>query len=641
MQRPSRLVTTAAVGGLMLLWASASGAQGVSEPGAFSALVGDPAGIVSGVVTDDRGRGLAGAVVTAVGAATSFAVTDVDGRFELRALDPGPYQLRAHLRGHVAPPSRRVQVNSNTRAATNFQLSRAGAVPILAAGVGGAAQAAAPAGEEAAAPEAVSEEELPSHTDHGEVSWRIRHARRGVLRDSSYQEGLLAERAPEEEAGAFDTLLDWAVASPARLAGSFLSDTAFSGQVNLLTAASFDGPERLFSESMSRGVAYVRLGAPVGDNADWAVRGALTQADLSSWIVAGSYATRRPADLRYDVGFSYATQRYDGGNPLALRDVTDGTRNAGAVRGFSTITLSPLVEVRYGARYARYDYLENRGLVSPSLELTLSPSEDWRVRALLSRRAHAPGAEEFLPPGDNGIWLPPQRTFSALERGRTFEAERTTQAALQFERDIAATTFAFTAFQQDVEDQLVTLFGADLPGQPAANLGHYFVGNVGDIHATGCTAEVRAPLAGRVTGAFAYTLTQAQHTPSDDLRYVLLLAPSLVRRGSERVHDFTTSLQADVPETATRVLVLYRASNGFAASVPSADGSAGAPGFDARFDVQVRQSLPFINFSSARWEMLLAVRNFFRESAADQTVYDELLVVRPPKRIVGGVTLHF
>jgi len=25
----------------------------------------------------------------------------------------------------------------------------------------------------------------------------------------------------------------------------------------------------------------------------------------------------------------------------------------------------------------------------------------------------------------------------------------------------------------------------------------------------------------------------------------------------------------------------------------------------------------------------------------DQSVYDELLVVRPPKRIVGGLTLHF
>jgi len=48
-----------------------------------------------------------------------------------------------------------------------------------------------------------------------------------------------------------------------------------------------------------------------------------------------------------------------------------------------------------------------------------------------------------------------------------------------------------------------------------------------------------------------------------------------------------------------------------------------------------------MNFSNARWEMLFAVRNFFRDASCDQSLYDELLVVRPPKRVVGGVTLHF
>ena len=47
-----------------------------------------------------------------------------------------------------------------------------------------------------------------------------------------------------------------------------------------------------------------------------------------------------------------------------------------------------------------------------------------------------------------------------------------------------------------------------------------------------------------------------------------------------------------------------------------------------------------MDFSNAKWEMLVAVRNFFRETAADQSIFDELLVVRPPKRIVGGLTLQ-
>ena len=64
-------------------------------------------------------------------------------------------------------------------------------------------------------------------------------------------------------------------------------------------------------------------------------------------------------------------------------------------------------------------------------------------------------------------------------------------------------------------------------------------------------------------------------------------------------------------------------------------------GLDGRFDLQVNQSLPFMNFMGSQWEMLVGVRNLFHEIVADTSAYDELLVVRPPKRIVGGLTVRF
>ena len=113
-----------------------------------------------------------------------------------------------------------------------------------------------------------------------------------------------------------------------------------------------------------------------------------------------------------------------------------------------------------------------------------------------------------------------------------------------------------------------------------------------------------------------------------------------LRPDHERIHDVSTSFETEVPETSTRVVVLYR--------MTSANSRAGAAGstspvlpIDSRFDVQVRQSLPFMDFSSAKWEMLVGVRNFFRDAAADQSIYDEVLVIHPPKRIVGGLTLKF
>ena len=120
-----------------------------------------------------------------------------------------------------------------------------------------------------------------------------------------------------------------------------------------------------------------------------------------------------------------------------------------------------------------------------------------------------------------------------------------------------------------------------------------------------------------------------------DTAYLLLLAPSMVRPTVDRVHDVSTSIETNVPETSTRILIMYR--------VSSARPSAGSDrqSYDSRFDMQVHQSLPFMDFSTARWEMLFAVRNTFRDTTPESSVYDELLVSRPPKRIIGGLTLRF
>jgi len=372
--------------------------------------------------------------------------------------------------------------------------------------------------------------------------------------------------------------------------------------------------------------------------ADWMVRGAVTQADISAWMVAGTYTTRASAEPhRYDMGLSYSAQRYEGGNVLALHDVSDGTRNAGVVYAYDNYTISPALTLGYGATYARYDYLDTRGLLSPRVAVTVTPVDRLRVSAAVSEHKLAPGAEEFMPPAGAGAWLPPQRTFSSLSPGEPFRAEQTLHREVAVERDFGDSTVGFSAFRQQVDDQLLTVFGSALSGLPEARLGHYLVGNVGDLDASGYTVSLRTLVADRVRGALEYSTVDARLTPSDSLPAVLLmLSPTPAMSTRSRVHALTTRVETEVPETATRVLVLYRIGNGVAGV-----GQDGAGTTDARFDVQVRQSLPFMNLGNAKWEVLVAVRNFFRDLGPEQSAYDELLVVRPPKRVVGGVTLRF
>jgi len=641
MRSTARAMTFAFAILALLCTASLARAQSVPQIQPITHVASLATGSIQGMVQDEKGLPVAGAVVSALGATTAIALTDRTGRFELRTLSPGPYLVRAHLTGFVAPRGQIVEVRPSARSSSSISMRRAavtvGALtsPILAAGVGATMSGS---DAEAAPPDAAAASGSGSNAtdDHSETAWRLRHARRSILKDATIPEELLADDAPPAQSGfGPSNLFGRAVGSPARLATNLFGGTPFSGQVNLLTLGSFDTPQQLFSpDNFSRSVAYLALGAPVGEHADWTVRAALTQGDIASWIVAGEYTTRAPARHQYDLGWSYSMQRYDGGNIAALRSVTDGSRNAGVLYGFDTYSITPMLAITYGGRYARYDYLDDRGLLSPRVSLTVSPAEHFRISTMLSRRAVAPGAEEFNPRIESGVWLPPQRTFSSLVDSHPLEAEYTNHVEVEAERDIAAATVSVRAFHQHVTDQLATLFGIDVPGGPAAHLGHYFITNAGDVDASGLSAGVRTAIASRVHGSVEYTLTRARWTSSGgDALYAMLLAPSAVSAETNRIHDVATSVETEVPETATHVLFLYRVSNAFAGSERQS--------LDARFDMQVRQSLPFMDFSSAKWEMLVAVRNFFRDAAPDQSLYDELLVVRPPKRIVGGLSVKF
>jgi TonB dependent receptor/Carboxypeptidase regulatory-like domain len=638
MSSTSRMTASAVVGGLVLLGVpSLAGAQTSGQLRPVTHVASIAAGSIQGTVQDEQGAPVAGATVSALGASTAFAVSDRGGRFEMRTLSPGPYLVRAHLTGYMVSRGQVIDVRPSTRASSSIALrhmnvaSALASYPVLAAGVGAAPDAPAPPADPDGTANTAG---TTGNDDHGELAWRLRHARRTILKDARIPDEVVAGGDAPADGNGFDgpNVFGRVTSSSARLASNFFAATPFSGQVNLLTTGSFDTPQQLFtSDNFAHNTAYLALGAPVGEHADWTVRAALTQGDIASWIVAGEYTTRAPARHRYDIGLSYSTQQYQGGNLATLRDVTDGSRNAGTIYAFDTFSISPLFTLTYGGRYARYDYLDAGSLISPRVALTFEPADHFRISTMMSSRAVAPGAEEFMPRMDSGILLPPQRTFSSIAEGRPFEAERTNHVEVEVERDIASATVSLRAFRQHVNDQIITLFGVNIADAPSA-VGHYFLGDVGDVDATGLSAGIRAAIAGRVHGTVEYSMTRARVT-SPDLGYMLLLSPSTPRLDREHIHDVATSIETEVPETSTRVVVLYRVSNAFAHTQ--------APSLDARFDVQIRQSLPFMDFSNAKWEMLVAVRNFFRETAADQSIYDELLVVRPPKRIVGGLTLKF
>ena len=174
MGTPIRLVAPAFLACLLAGQPTSAHAQSL-KPEAVTTIAAVDTGSIQGTVTDEAGRPVDGAVVSALGGTTAFAVSDKTGQFTLKQLPPGPYLVRVHMAGFLAARSTMINVRPSARSASSFTLRREGspnAPRIAEASVAGTAAGAAPAGTRT------------GDRDEGELGWRLRHLKRGVLKET-------------------------------------------------------------------------------------------------------------------------------------------------------------------------------------------------------------------------------------------------------------------------------------------------------------------------------------------------------------------------------------------------------------------------------------------------------------------------
>lgn len=592
------------------------------------------AGAIRGTVSDEHGGPLAGVMVSVIGATMAMDITDAQGRFTLDRLPTGEYVLAAHRQGFVAAQRQFVRVGAGPLPAYRLQLRRMDSVAATSGTIDGTTLASRPiiaAGfdlPQIDLPDGKADKDGHPHT---EAAWRIRHLPRSILKDSSNTIPVPDDAEEPASGSMFMRAMDSAASAAAALFG----DIPFTGEVNLLTTSAF-APGGLFGggDVVPRGVAYLSIGSPTPAG-DWQVRAAMGEGDLSSWIVAGSFVSRKSTVHTYDLGLSYSTQEYSGGTPVSLASVTDGTRNVGELYALDRWTLLPSVSFEYGGRYAHYDYLRDRGLFSPRVGFTLEPVKGTKMTAVLTQRMVAPGAEEFLSPGPVGPWLPPERTFGAFH-GEEMRVERARSLDVLFEHEFEGTyVLGVRRFVQSVDNQLVTVFGMQMPEAPSST-GHYLVATAGRVDAQGWGVRIATPPSRRVQASIDYSIAHARWVSRPDGSRLGSWVPAAVRSENEDIHDLTAQVHTNIPETSTRVFLLYKINSAFTRP----DLSLAHSGLDGRFDVQVNQALPF-GVAGTEWEVLVGIRNLFRDPNDPASIYDELLVVRPPKRVVGGFLVRF
>ncbi len=579
-------------------------------------------GMVTGVVRDDQGQSVAGVAVTAIGTTQAQSRTDATGVFNL-ALVPGEYVLRATRDGYVSPYKELVRVGASQRLQRNITISKQPELPARKVLMAGLTPGLSAERTPAAVPVA-SKESLHD--------WYLRHLPRTILRDGSGTKE--SNRANIKYLPSF---LDWVVAESAQAATSFFADTHFSGQLNVLTTSAVSSSQGWLPDQLPRGVAYLAVGAPVGVHGDWRLRGALSTGGLASWVALGEYEARAVKAHAFRLGMSYGVQRATDDLGIALLKSADRSRSVASVDGRDRWRVRPGVELNYGLRLDRYDYVAGQDFVSPHLGARVGVTSRTFVTGLVSNAVVAPGVNEFLPPPTSGPWLPPERTFAALVPGAQFRPERIQRYEAGVEREFGmigqARVIGVRWFHESSRNQMATMFG--LTGGGA--IGHYYVATPGNVSLEGWALRLSGQFTSRVKATMDYSVSRARWEFGSEAVDIARVMPSAIRPTRERLHDLISTLEASIPESETSVSVAYRLNSAF--TRPFQESLA--PIFDGRFDVQVRQALPFQPIDGGRIELLVSVSNLFRDPRNAGSFYDELLTVRTPRRVAGGVQVRF
>lgn len=570
---------------LVILALAAPSAMAASRPG----------GGLVGWVEDTRGTPVAGVVISlfgkGVGAAGLVTLSDNAGRFFLPSLPAGSYTLRALAAGHLPAPARQVTVlpdrdSTFTVSLTPVQREQAGA---------DTAEAAAEEG---------------SATSR-ELRWLLRHKRRSVLEDRG--------AAPSDDGA----LAAEAAAVSAHLA-PWLSDLAGTVEVMANPAGVGVASMPLGFQGAPESFSLVRLKGRIAGSGSWSLGGLVADSGSTTWRTAAEFIIEPGGGHEIQAGSGYGTRLLQ---PLVSGD-REGrldNRTVGAIFVQDRWQAAEQVAVTAGARFSYIGFLEDRNHLDPFTAVELKPDDRTRIRGTVSSRTLVPGGDLLTL---SVLGSAPAMAFAAMDEH--LRPERSMRYELVMDQTLGHATLSARAFYEGVQDQLVNAFGG-----PRSERSLRIV-NGGAVSARGMGITLARRFGDSFQGSVTYTYGHSWR------RDPLVVAeagtlPELFAYRDADFHDLVTRVETFIDWSDTRVIAFYRLNR----LAPEAAGRKASALANARFDVQLRQGLPFLGgLTRADWEFLLAVRNLFYETSEGATL-DEVAVLNPPKRVLGGISVRF
>lgn len=560
-----------------------------SLPGHATAAEEVPEGNLVGFVQDPSGAPVSGAMISlfgrALGGRGMVTHSDSAGRFAVRSLPAGSYTVRALRDGHHPARARKITVLPDRDAilmTTLTPLAEAAAAAVRAAG-------------------AKLEEDAPAKR---ELVWLLRHKTRSVLESREAGPSLASASSASRD----------------------VSLPQLDGSVELLATPSVVGvdPDALGLEAHPGSFSVVRLNGRLGSGR-WSLGGLVAESEGTAWRMVADFVLEPVDGHEIEVGTGYGMHLLRSTFPLDDQG-RGGTRSVGAVSVRDRWQATDKLAATFGGRFSYIGFLRESNPVDPSVHLEFTPDQDSRLLASVSTRTVVPGGDLLAL---STLSSAPALAFARLPPD--LRPERATRVELGVQETIGASWFKAHTFYEGVRHQLANSFEGERAEQSLR------IFNAGRVSARGLGITVGRRFAEGLSGSVSYTYGHSWRGSTLDSTPARPV-PRILTYRDAGFHDVVARLEAAVDDSDTRLVAFYR----FNSLLPGTEGGADAgPLLSSRFDVQLSQGLPFLGaLTHADWHFLVAVRNLYYETD-EGAALDELAVLNPPRRLLGGISVRF
>lgn len=552
---------------------------------AGSATAGETGGRLVGFVEDARGTPISGALISLFGNGLEggglIAFSDASGRFVLPALPAGSYTLRA-LGGRLRAQARQVTVLPNQESIFSVSLFSP---------------------DESADQEEEASLRMETLAQR-ELKWLVRHRRRSILeaRSDSVGDG--------EESARVAQVLPGRASSQLPLEGA-LEVVAQSG--------AFGASGDVETRTPLGGLGLVRLGGRLGDSMSWKLGGLASESETSSWRMAAEFVVEPDANHQILAGAGYGS-RWLGPFATGIAAESLESRSVGVLFAEERWQVTQRVWISAGGRYSYIGFIEDSNHVDPAGIVEFEANPRTRIRGALTTRTLTPGGDLLTL---STLASSPSIAYALVDDG--LRPERLVRYEVSVSHSQGPVRLGARVFHEDFRDPYVNVFR-----EPARSLR---ISNAPSITARGMGVTLGRRFGQAVDGSVTYTYGHSSRKG----RFAGAAGPGVLAFPENDFHDVAARLQAVLRLTDTRIAAFCRINT----LSPDAEGPGTEGERFTRFDVQLSQGIPFLGeLTRADWELLLAYRNLFYETTEGGTL-DELAVVNPPSRVLGGITVRF